>query len=151
MSLVESEYILCRAIGGEKAREKVEKLIASQAVEIVGDESLIHQVARIKRERSIALGDSYSIALAENLKGSAVFARVEDDLRREMRRKQFPVKLVFLEDRTPPESNSINPKDSIFDIALGRRKPVSLRLKGDALRRARKASEEVDKAVYDEE
>ncbi len=53
--------------------------------------------------------------------------------------------------RWASEESGIDSKDPIFDIALGRRKPVSVRLKGDALKRARKASEEVDRAVYDEE
>ena len=49
------------------------------------------------------------------------------------------------------EESGIDPKDPIFDIALGRRKPFEASLKGDALKRARKASQEVDEAVYDEE
>jgi hypothetical protein len=48
------------------------------------------------------------------------------------------------------EKSGIDPKDPIFDISLGRRKPLELRLKGEALKRARKASEDVDQAVYDE-
>ncbi len=53
--------------------------------------------------------------------------------------------------RWAAEESGIDSKDPIFDIALGRRKPVSVRLKGDALKRAKRASEEVDQAVYDEE
>ncbi len=49
------------------------------------------------------------------------------------------------------EESGIDPKDPIFDIALGRRKPLEVRLKAGALGKARKASEEVDQAVYDEE
>jgi hypothetical protein len=49
------------------------------------------------------------------------------------------------------DESGIDPKDPIFDIALGRRKPLEVRLKGEALRRARRASEEVDEAVYGEE
>jgi hypothetical protein len=53
--------------------------------------------------------------------------------------------------RWAAEESGIDPTDPIFDIALGRKKPLGVRLKGMALRRARKASREVDKAVYDEE
>ncbi len=49
------------------------------------------------------------------------------------------------------EESGIDLKDPIFDIALGRRPPLQVKLKGEALRRARKASEEVDEAVYGEE
>jgi hypothetical protein len=49
------------------------------------------------------------------------------------------------------KESGIDPKDPIFDIPLGRRKPAGAGLKGTDLRRARKASEEVDQAVYHEE
>ena len=52
--------------------------------------------------------------------------------------------------RWATEESGIDPKDPIFDIALGRRKPVEVRLKGEALKRARKASDEVDEAAYGE-
>ncbi len=51
--------------------------------------------------------------------------------------------------RWATEESGIDPKDPIFDIALGRKKPLELRLKGEALRRAERASVEVDEAVYD--
>lgn len=75
----------------------MEKLILSRAIEIVENERVLHEAARTKCERSIALGDCYTIALAEKLKGAAVFARQEDDLEKEMRRKPFSIKMVFLE------------------------------------------------------
>ena len=94
---MEAEYILCREHGWNKASDKVEKLVLSRAIEIVENERILHEAARTKCERSIALGDCYTIALAENLKGTAVFARPEEDLQKEMERKPFPVKIVFLE------------------------------------------------------
>ena len=53
--------------------------------------------------------------------------------------------------RWTAEESGIDPNDPIFDIALGRRKPLAVKLKGAALKRSQKASEEVDVAVYDEE
>ena len=52
--------------------------------------------------------------------------------------------------RWATEESGIDPKDPIFDISLGRKKPLELRLKGEALKRAKKASVDVDPAVYDE-
>jgi len=95
-SLTEAEYILCREIGWEKAKEKVEGLTESRAIEIVEASELVHETARIKCARAIALTDCYTIALAEKLNGTAVFARLEDDLSREMNRKPFSTKLAFL-------------------------------------------------------
>lgn len=53
--------------------------------------------------------------------------------------------------RWTAEESGIDPKDPIFDIALGRRKPLTVKLKGATLKRSQKASVEVDMAVYDEE
>jgi len=96
-SLTEAEYILCRGMGREKAREKVEAFIESRAVELVHASELVHEAARLKCARAIALTDCFTIALAEKLDGTAVFARLEDDLSREMKRKPFSTKLAFLE------------------------------------------------------
>jgi predicted nucleic acid-binding protein len=96
-SLIEAEYILCREKGWEKAREKIDVLTESRAVELVEASELVHETARIKCARAIALTDCYTIALAEKLNGTAVFAHLEDDLSREMKRKPFSTKLAFLE------------------------------------------------------
>ncbi len=53
--------------------------------------------------------------------------------------------------RWATEESGIDPQDPIFDIALGRKKPPEPKLKGEALRRAKRASVEVDEAVYDNE
>ncbi len=102
---MEAEYILCREHGWELANEKVEKMILSRAVELVEEEQVIHQAARIKCERSIALGDCHTIALAQKLNGTAVFARQEEDLAKEMKRKPFPIRLFFLETRRRPQEH----------------------------------------------
>lgn len=72
-------------------------MLLSRALEVVEEEQVLHQAARIKCERSIALGDCHTIALAQKLKATAVFAHQEEELAKEMKRKPFPVKLVFLE------------------------------------------------------
>lgn len=53
--------------------------------------------------------------------------------------------------RWAAEESGIDPSDPIFDIALGRKKATLVRLTGRPLTKARKASEQVDEAVYDEE
>src|SRR5207245_8931423 len=50
--------------------------------------------------------------------------------------------------RWATEESGIDPKDPIFDIAPGRKKPLEIRLKGEALSRGNKASGEVGRAVY---
>ncbi len=100
IALTEAEYILCRKQGLDKARDRLEKLIQSQ---------LFLEAAKTKCARSIALGDCFTLALAEKIRGTALFTRQEDDLEVEMLRKPFSQKIHFLEQR--PE---INPDDPIF-------------------------------------
>ncbi len=78
-------------------------MLLSRALEVVEEEQIFHQAARMKCERSIALVDCHTIALAQKLKATAVFARQEEDLAKEMKRKPFPVKLFFLE---PPRKSN---------------------------------------------
>ncbi len=96
--LTEAEYILCREIGRARAREKIENLVLSRAIETVEGERVYHQAAETKCDRAIALGDCYTLALAANIKGKAVFARLEQDLSQEIRKKPFAVELFFLEE-----------------------------------------------------
>ncbi len=97
LALSETEYILCRQFGEDTARRKTDNLIQSRTIEIVDDSFLLHDAARIKCGRAIALGDCYTIALAQKLKGTALFAHPEEDLDRENRKKRFPVPIAFLQ------------------------------------------------------
>jgi predicted nucleic acid-binding protein len=104
VALTEAEYILCRRDGWDKAKEKIEKLIQSRVVETVDDEQIVHEASRTKCARSIALGDCFTIALAEKVGGTAVFAHLEEDLRKEMKRKAFSQRILFLENLGAPQS-----------------------------------------------
>jgi len=104
LALSEAEYILCREFGEETARQKLDSLIQSKTIDIVEDSFLLHDAAGVKCGRAIALGDCHTIALAQKLKGTALFAHLEEDLDREIRRKPFPVAIAFLQsDHKSPE------------------------------------------------
>ncbi len=108
LALSEAEYILCRESGEETARKKLDNLVQSRTIEIVEDGLLLHDAARVKCGRAIAFGDCYTIALAQRLVGTALFAHPEEDLNREIRRKPFPVPVAFLQSdpRSPDKSHS---------------------------------------------
>jgi hypothetical protein len=71
-------------------------------LEIVGEDSILHEVGGMKCERALSLGDCHTLAVATKLNGTALFARAEDDLAREMKKKTFSVKLMFLESHLVP-------------------------------------------------
>jgi predicted nucleic acid-binding protein len=124
LSLSETEYILCREFGEETARQKIDSLIQSRTIEIVDDSFLLHDAARVKCGRAIALGDCYTIALAQKLKGTALFAHPEEDIDREKKRKPFPVTIAFLQSGQKSPGNKRRLSGSLVGSAKGS-KPYS--------------------------
>lgn len=110
-ALSEAEYILCREFGEETSRQKLDSLIQSRTIEIVEDSFLLHDAARVKCGRAIALGDCYAIALAHKLKGTALFARPEEDLDREIRRKPFLVPIAYLQSGRKSSGSAVSSRN----------------------------------------
>ena len=100
LALTELKYILCRKIGWEESNKRVNNLVASGYFKIEDTMKLMNETAKLKCCRSVSLPDCFTIALAEQISGSALFARKEQDLTIEMKRKPFDVDLFFLEDQS---------------------------------------------------
>ena len=96
--LAETYYVVCRLRGRDVASDLVTSLREGGVVEVVEDGSLDVRAGGIKCERSISLADCYVIALAELIRGAAVFARPEKELERELKREPFNVDVVFLDE-----------------------------------------------------
>jgi predicted nucleic acid-binding protein len=99
LALTELKYILCRKIGWDESNKRVSKLLASGYFKIEDTMKLINETAKLKCCRSVSLPDCFTIALAQQISGSALFARKEQDLTIEMKRKPFDVNMFFLEDQ----------------------------------------------------
>lgn len=91
-------YILCRKRGGGFAREAVEALLKSGRLSFVSSDEVDMEAGAYKCARSISLADCYVLAVARVFKSAAVFAKREDDLSREAKKKPFDVEVLFLED-----------------------------------------------------
>jgi len=98
LNIAELRYILCRTLGLIESNEKVDKLLASGYITVEGTSSLILDASKFKCERAISLTDSFCLALAHKSFYSALFARREKDLVKEMQKKPFDVEILFLED-----------------------------------------------------
>jgi len=96
LAIAETYYILCRKIGPNNAREKIENLLDSGYLSVLHIDPL--SLGRIKCERAISLADSYVIALARKIKGVALFARKEKELAEETKKRGFEVDILFLEE-----------------------------------------------------
>ncbi len=98
LAIAELRYILCRKLGWRESSEKVNKLLASGYIKVEDTLKLIDEASKIKCRRAISLPDCFTLALAHEITGNALFARKEQDLTAEMQRKPFDVRILFLED-----------------------------------------------------
>jgi predicted nucleic acid-binding protein len=96
VNIAETAYILCRKVGREAARAKVDALISSGYVAIEDDLAIHLAAAEIKCERSISLADCYTFAVADAIRSGALFANREKELVEESRRKPFGAPTLFL-------------------------------------------------------
>ena len=97
-AIAELFYILCRRRGEKFALEAVDLLLRTGYIDVASSSRLDIEAGRFKCERGVSLADCYVFALAKILGGAAVFARREEDVRREMAERKFDVDVIFLED-----------------------------------------------------
>ena len=92
-------YILCRRRGESFAREVVSSLLTSGYLTILSTDEIDMEAGRYKCSRALSLADCYVQAVAKVQHVPAVFAKREDDLKKELEKKlPFDVRLLFLED-----------------------------------------------------
>lgn len=97
-AVAELKYTLCRKLGWRESNERVSKLLASGYIKTEDTLALINEAVNTKCKRAISLPDCFTLSLAQKISGSALFARKEQDLANEIRRKPFEVNILFLED-----------------------------------------------------
>lgn len=96
LALTEMTYMLCRNLGWDKAAAKLEYLINSGFISIDETSELIKDAAMLKCERSLALPDCFTLALAKRHRCKALFVKMEEELRKELSRKSIGVDVSFL-------------------------------------------------------
>jgi predicted nucleic acid-binding protein len=102
LALTELRYILCRKLGWSESSKRVNKLLASGYFKVEDTMKLMNEAAKLKCCRAVSLPDCFTIALAQEISGTALFARKEQDLTIEMQRKPFDINVLFLEDQVEP-------------------------------------------------
>lgn len=98
MAIAELRYIICRKHGWAVSMERVDDLLKSGYLHVEETSFLIEDAARLKCERALSLADCFCLALARRFACKALFAKKEDDLLKEMRKKPFDIEILFLED-----------------------------------------------------
>ncbi len=98
LAIIETEYILCRKLGKEKAFKKTVNLLSSNYFEVFSLDSLSREISVLKCENPIALPDCATIALAIKNNIPALFAKKESELMAQLNKKKFETEIYFLED-----------------------------------------------------
>ena len=99
LAVSELLYILCRKVSYNVAKNKLNALKASGFIKIIPISDLIEKASKLKCERHIALADCYTLALAEEFDGKAVFAKAENEIINAIKRSPFNVDVLFALDR----------------------------------------------------
>ena len=97
LAVAELRYILCRKIGWAESNGRVNKLLSSGYIKVEDTLKLISEASKLKCGRAISLPDCFTLSLAAEIEGTALFARKEQDLTAEMQRAPFEVPILFLE------------------------------------------------------
>ena len=98
LAIIETEYILCRKLGKDKAFEKTDNLLGSNYFKVFSLDSLLRDISVLKCFNPIALPDCATIALAIKNNITALFAKKESELIAQLNKKKFETEIYFLED-----------------------------------------------------
>ena len=98
LAISELFYMLCRRKGEQLAHDVTSTLLKTNYVSVLSSDELDMEAGHYKCSRAISLADCYVLSVAKMMNAAAVFARREEDLRKEIGRYPFDVKLLFLED-----------------------------------------------------
>lgn len=98
-TISETFYILCRREGEKYARTSIESVLMSGYLSVVSSDELDLVAGHYKCLRALSLADCYVLAVAKLEQIPAVFAKREDDLKKELEKDPFDVRLLFLEDQ----------------------------------------------------
>mgnify|MGYP003884769785 CR=1 FL=1 len=111
LAVIELLYIICRKASMDAARQKFDLLKGSGLIDIVPTNMLLEDAASIKCKRKLALADCFTIALAVKTNSVAVFAKIEKELKEEIKREPFTCDMYFvLEDLLLESGKTINEK-----------------------------------------
>lgn len=103
VAVAELRYVLCRLMGREGSRSRVDKLLASGYLLVEDIAGLVEAAADYKCERAISLPDCFTLSLGRSRSLKVLFAAREGELVEEMERSPLDVEIHFLEDYEPAD------------------------------------------------
>ncbi len=98
LCIAELFYVLCRRRGEKVATDYTRAYLNAEYSTLADSEVIDMTAGSYKCQRAISLADCYVIAAARVQQASALFARREKDLDKEIKRKPFDVPILFAED-----------------------------------------------------
>jgi len=97
LAITELRYILCRKFGWAESNKRVNNLLSSGFIRVEDTLKLINEASKLKCRRAISMPDCFTLSLAIEINGNALFAHKEQDLTAEIQREPFEVPIIFLE------------------------------------------------------
>lgn len=82
-----------------KLRRSIELLRKSNQFRILATSSFLDDAAEMKCARSISIVDCITISMGESLSLPVLFARLESELKAEIKKKAFKTKILFLNEK----------------------------------------------------
>lgn len=98
-AISESYFTLCRKEGKDYADEAIQSLMLSNYVNVLSSDEIDIEAGRYKCSRALSLADCYVLGVAKVKRIPAMFAKREDDIRKELEKQSFDVRAFFLEDQ----------------------------------------------------
>ena len=98
LCLSELFYVPCRRRGEAFASESTKAFLRARYASVIASDELDMAVGAFKCERAISLANCYVLGVAKLEKASALFAKKERELEKEIEKKKFDVPVHFLED-----------------------------------------------------
>lgn len=97
ITVAELRYVLCRKLGHEESRTKINSLLESRYLAVHEASKLVETAAEYKCRRNLSLADCFALALAKTIGAPVLFAKKEEDLVREMSKEPLDVEIRFLQ------------------------------------------------------
>jgi len=109
LNIGEIRYLICRRRGWTQSLRIAQDIIDSQFFEIFPSGEFIENAAYMKCSRSLSIVDCVTLSAGETMQLPVLFSTHEVELDKEIKKKSFKTKIIFLEDIL--ESMEVNDKD----------------------------------------
>jgi len=97
LNLAELRYVTGRKVGWVQSSQIVQKLLSSEYLSVLPAGEFLERAAQMKCARALSFVDCITISMAESMNQPVLFSSREEELDKEIKRKAFSTKILFLD------------------------------------------------------